>query len=214
MPPPLIDLWTAEVQMRGIAAAAGGDAINIDNVFHFQRDGVVNVLNKANVESAFNTSIAVPILAALNIRYGQTFNTVRMLENATDIITQVSRAGAGAITADSMPCECNAFINFRTKYRGKFYRGNKKFAPMSESDSTTTSDVFNAGCLTRLTAIATALLAGFTDSDGNVWKFGILSRSFSQLTVNPCTVEWNEALSAQVRHNPGEMKKRKTRSVY
>ena len=69
-----------------------------------------------------------------------------------------------------------------------------------------------AACI--LGAIATALLAGFTDSDGNVWKMVIVSRSHSQLTVNPCTVEANWVISAQVRHNPGAMKRRKTRSVY
>ncbi len=214
MPPPLINLYTAEIQMRGIAAAAGGNAINIDNVFHFQRDGVVNPLNKANVESAFDTAIGVPIIAALNVRYTQSFNTVRMLENVTDPIYQFSRSGVGAITADSLPAECNAFMNFRTVYRGKSYRGNKKFGPMSESDTTTTSDVFNAGCLTRLGTIATALLAGFTDADGNIWTFGVLSRSFSQLIVNPATVEWNRCTSIQVRKNVGEMRKRKTKSVY
>lgn len=214
MPPPVVALYTAEITMRGIAAAAGGNAVNIDNVFHFQRSNTTNPLSKANVEAAFDTAIAAPIIAALNVRYTQSFNTVRMLENATDVLYQNARAGAGAITGDSMPSENSAYLNVRTQYRGRNYRGSKKLGPMSESDSTTTSDVWNAGALTRLGAIASALLAGFTDSDGNVWTFGILSRALSVLTVNPTTVEWSPAISIQVRKSIGAMRRRKIKSVY
>jgi len=214
MPPAPVVFFTAEIVMKGAAAAAGGSSVPINNVYHFQRRSSANPLSAVNVEAAFDAAIAAPVLAFLNARYGQTTTDVRFLESTSSPVTTVARTGVGAIPNDSMASECVAYLNVRTQYRGKSYKGNKKYGPLSETDSTTTSDVLNAGAITRLGAIATALLAGFTDSDGNVWDYGILSRSFSVLDANPVTIEWNKATLIQARHSIGGMDKRKIKSVY
>jgi len=83
---------------------------------------------------------------------------------------------------------------------------------MSESDIG--DDVFNSGCLTRLTTIATALGTQLNDSTTNAWKLCVLSRNLSQIAVNPTTVVTNDVTQVLRRESIGIMRGRKVVSVY
>jgi hypothetical protein len=201
-----------EVISKGIAAAAGSTSKNMFNVWHFRRTSGAAALIKANIEGAFNTAIMLPFLAAVNIRYTQTFTSIRIMNDPLDQAQDFVRAGVGAITGDSMASEDVAFIKLSTGYKGKSYRGNKKIGPMSESDTTTTSDVFVAAAITRLQAIITAFLAGFSET-GNTWIPTIYSRMLDEFAVKPAVTAW-PCISGALNKRVSSINRRKTPSVY
>lgn len=202
-----------EIVMKGIAAAAGSTAKNIANTYHFRRGASPLTLVKANIESAFQTAIGANVIALLNARYTQTFTSVRVVNDPLDQAVDFAEAGVGAISGDSMSSLDTAFCKIQTGIKGKLYRGNKKYGPMSESDSTTTSDVFNAGCIARFATLRTAFLAGFTDSDGNVWVPVLYSRKNDLLVTKPivaCADVTNFLLNKRI----GKLSRREVVSAY
>lgn len=212
---PDTSIFVAEVSMKGTVVAGGSNAVNSDAVFQYRRTTNVNTLSKSALETAFQANIAVPITNALNARYAQSMNTVRWVNDALDQPVPTSRAVAGAIAGECLPTTLSAFILTRTGLRGKSYKGSKKLFPFSEADTTlATADLWNAACLARLATIASAILAGFTDANNNVWVPVVLSRKLSSLAANPTTVVTNDITQALVNKRVGRMKRRQVKSVY
>jgi len=212
---PANQLIHAEIVSAGTIAAAGGTAKSVVNVYQFRRTSVVNVVVKAHIEAAFQTAIMVPVTDALNARFTQTGNSVRFLNDATDAPETVARAVVGAIAGESLPTFETAVLQMKTTYRGKSGRGNKHYAPIAESAAN--GDTLTAGSLVLFNLVKTAILAGFTDSDGNVWKTCIVSKGaippLSQLTANPTTVFANDVSSAIMNKTTGTMRRRKVKTV-
>lgn len=205
-----------EVVMKGLMAAAGSNAIPTVTIFHFRRTAVVIPPSKTSLNTIFQSSIAAVVAAALNARWAATINSIRCIDDPLDAYADFTNAAVGAISGDSMASDDTAFILLKTGIRGKSYQGRKLLGPMSESDSTTTGDVFNSNCITRLTAIGTAIVNGFTDGDGNIWKSQVLSTKNSDMgpTVSPATIVSYDIASALVNHRIGTLLRRKTASVY
>jgi hypothetical protein len=214
-PRPLTPPVTAEyfqLAQKGLMAAAGGNSVNTVFLYHFRRTAGTTTPSKSSINTRFEATIGAAVAAALNARWAATVNSIRRLNDALDANVDFSSALVGAISGDSMPSDQAAYIFCRTGVR--YYFGGKHYGPMSESDSTTTSDVFNSACLARLATIATALLAGFTDADGNVWASSILATKDSVLSTNPVTIIANDVTQALVNHRVGSMNRRKVSSVY
>src|SRR5690349_18742457 len=133
LPAPLPDsaCLVAQINMRGVVASAGGNSINAENIFYFRRTSGVPTLSETVLETAFQNNVALTILAALNLRYTQTLNAVRMINDTTRPFVFVNRAIAGSITGDSMPSNTAVYILSRTAYRGKSFKGGKHFFPLS-----------------------------------------------------------------------------------
>ena len=75
-------------------------------------------------------------------------------------------------------------------------------------------DVLTSGAIARFQDIGDAVLAGFTDSDGNGWNACVKSSKFgAQYLINPVTVVTFPLVQAIVNHTLGIMKRRKARSV-
>lgn len=200
-----------------INIAAGGSNAKAFNLFtHWRRTATVLATPKTPIDTAYQAAIVVPTMAALNVRATQANNQIRFMDNADDPYQPFSHAVVGAIAGDSEATDVAAFLLLRTALRGRSYRGSKHLGPMSESDTTTgTDDLFNAGCLARLATIAAAILAGFTDSTGNVWVPSVLSRKPpAQYSINPTTVVANDVISVSVNKRLGSMIHRKVKSVY
>lgn len=216
MPIPANQQIHIEVGMFGEASSQGSTSKNILNVYHFQRVPTTSPVNKAHVESAFQSSIGVLVLALLNIRYNQTQNTVRIIDDAMDAPVAFPVTAAGAITGDSMPSYAAAFVLMKTSLRGRSYRGNKHFGPLSESDTTVgTADVLNAAAIARYATLITALGNGFTDSDGNLWQSCIVSRVPPAVyKTNPTNVIANQVTTIILNQRIGRMKRRQVSSVY
>lgn len=201
-----------QIAKKGLIAAAGSTSVNTVFLFHFRRSGGTTTPSKANLNTAFETAIGSVIAAALNIRWSATVNEIRRMNDALDPNVAFSLTQSGAITGDSMPSDQAAYLRLRTGLRR--YLGSKHLGPMSESDTTTTSDQFNADCLTRLTAIVTAIVNGFTDSDGNIWKSSVFNFKDSVAATNPTILYANDVTEGAVNHTVGNMRRRKTASVY
>jgi len=205
----------AEVVLVGTCAAGGSNSRAVQSVWHFRRTGTALPLSKTNLNTIFWSTIGTAVIAALNVRYTNTNIWVRWLDDALDAYQIFTRAGAGAVTGDSMPTDNAAFLLFQTGLRGKSYRGSKHFFPISESATTTgTDDLFNAGMLTLLGAIATAAAGNLTDASGNVWVPCVYSKVLSQAKANPTTIITNDVTSVLVKKTVGSMTHRKAKSVY
>lgn len=215
MPIPFTEQEHVEIILRGDIAAAGSSARPTWSTFHFRRFSQLFAINKADVQTAFQASIGVALIAALNERWSQAYNTVRCINDVNDPILQVTNVNAGAITGDSMSTLLAAYSLFRTNLRKASFRGSKRWGPLSESDTTSgSSDILNAAALTRFGTLNAAILAGFTDASGDVWIPVILSRKLSQLKVNPTTVVATDVGSALINKRIGRMKVREVVSVY
>jgi len=216
MPIPLASVKNIECQMQGLVTAGGSNNKNANFVFTFRRTSVINAVNKVNIESAFDSNICATLLAALNNRYTQTFNTVRILDDPQDPLFQASEVGVGGVAGDSMPMDVQCFILARTALRGKRFKGGKKLFPMSEADTTApNTDILNAAAITRLTTFTAAWLGGFTDSDGNVWVPTVYSRISSQPTLLPvANIVATDVTAILINKRLGRNKKHEVKSVY
>jgi len=216
MPIPLNQVNIVEIQMRGLIDGGPGGSVKTNFVFHFRRTATAVDPTKAAVNTAFQGTISAAIAAALNEDWSGTTNAVRWVNDALDAPTDFTNSDVGAITGDRLASFAAAYILMRSAVRGRNYRGSKHLGPFSETDVThaTGCDVFNAGAITRLTTICTAILAGFTDSTGNIWVPSILSRTLSQLTINPTTVVANDAIQVLPNHRVGSETRRKVKSIY
>lgn len=216
MPIPLNQVTIAEVQMRGLIDGGPGGSIKTNFVFHWRRTATAVDPTKTAIAAAFKTSISAPIAAALNVDWAATTNAVRYVNDALDAPIEFTNTDVGAITGDRLASFAAAYLLMRSAVRGRNYRGSKHLGPFSESDVThaTGCDIFNAGAITRLTTVCAAILAGFTDGTGNVWVPCVLSRSLSQLTLNPTTVITNDAIQVLPNHRVGSETRRKVKSIY
>jgi hypothetical protein len=215
MPIPANQILHAEISLKGVIASGGSDVVNTNFVFHYRRTSTTVDPDKTALKVAFTAGPGAAIAAALNQRWSGSLNDIRWLNDATDPYLSIASALVGAITGDSLSTIEAAYLLHRTALRGRSYRASKHLAPMSESDVTTANeDIWNAGALTRLAAINTALITPLVDSTGNTWVYGALSRKLSQLAKNPTTVVFNDVTAALVNKRVGTMRRRQVKSVY
>lgn len=215
MPIPDNQKFTVEIALIGSIPTGGSNIVPTVNVFHFSRTTTVNPFNKVNIAGAFDTTVGAAIANALNAVWAASKETVRAIDDADDLPTDVASTLAGAVAGDRMTTINAAYLRIRTGLRGKHYRGSKHLGPLSESDTTTPNeDIFNAGAISNFGSVSTAIMAGFTDADGNVWVPVVLSRSISQLRVNPTTVIINPMASCTLNKRVGRLRRREVKSVY
>jgi hypothetical protein len=215
MPIPSNQITHVEIKVNAHSAAGGSTVKQFVNTFHFRRTGTVLAVPKGPIDTAFQAAIMVPVLAALNLRYVQTFNTVRYLNDALDPPNQFNHANVGGVAGDSMPLHNYVFTLFRTGLRGKSFRGGVRLGPIAESATTTgTDDILNAGAIALFAAVNAAILAGFTDATGNIWLPSLVSRKLSQLTKNPTNVQANDVSAVLTNKRIGKMKRREVASAY
>lgn len=205
----------AEIHMQGNMTAKGSNNVLTNFSFYFIAATGFGTYVKSNIEAAFQASIAAPICAALNARWAQTQNTVRFFDDPTDAPIGFPETTPGAITGDSMPSNVAAFVLLKTPLRGRSYRGSKHFGPLSESDTTTgTDDLLNAAAIARFQTICSAIVAGFTDSDSNIWSPYIFSRTLSGNVQTSADIKGAFVVQANLNKRLGRLAKRQVKSVY
>lgn len=215
MPIPLASVNTVEWILQGLIASGGSNSKNTVNVFHFRRTATAVDPSKSAINTILTTNILTPLALALNNRWSAVHSTVRYVNDATDAPQLFSQSAVGAVTGDGLSSLTAIFILQKSGLRGKNYRGGKHFGPLSEADVTAAADdILNAAAITRFAAVVSAMQAANTDSTGNIWVPTILSRSLSQLTVNPTTVITNDVASTLLNKRIGRLKKREVQSVY
>lgn len=198
--------------INGTAATGGSSVTPSINIFNFRRLTVANPFVKADFNTIFQTSIVVPLLAAMNVRYTPNNLTVRILDDFNDSPRVFAVAGVGAIATDSLPSDDAIYMLLRTALRGRNYRGSKHFGPASEVD--TTNDILTGAGLARWQTLQTAVGANFVDAQGNTWVPTVLSRNLSNLSLLPlATVVATDVTEVLLDLNVGTMRKRRSRTV-
>jgi len=205
----------AEIHLQGQLVAGGSNSVNTDYVFHYRRTSTVPPLSKPNLDTIFQSTVAAKIILAVNVRWSQLTNTIRWLDDATDPPIPISHVNLGAIVTDGMSAVEAAFILLKTGLRGKSYRGGKHFAGLNEVDTTAPNDdVLNAAAIVLWGNVVTALGTALVDASGNTWYLEVMSRTLSQLTVNPTTVVGNDVNQILLNKRIGRMRGRQPKSVY
>jgi hypothetical protein len=212
MPIPATSIINVQVHVEGTAATGGAGVTPAQNIFSFRRTSTAPAFNKASVNTAFQTAIMTPILAAMNVRYTPGNLTVRVLDDAQDSPTNFAVAGVGAIATDSLPSDAAVYILLRTALRGRNYRGSKHFSPASEAD--TTNDILTGAGLANWQAVRDALVQDFIDADGNTWKNTVVSRNLSNFNLLPvANIVANDVVESLLDLNIGTMRKRRSRTA-
>lgn len=199
---------------KGLVSGAGSNSRNTATVFNWYRVSTSLTVVKSQIDAAFQSSIVVPLGAALNARWLQSYNTIRYTNNWLDQALRFAHAVPGAISGDSMPTTASAYIELVSGLRYAFNRGSKKLFPLSESDTTIgTDDMLNAAAVVRFNTIAAAILAGFTDAGGNIWVPTILSTRYSVLSTLVTQIYAVPVTGAIVSNRVGSMRHRKVKSL-
>lgn len=201
----------AEIIAQGTLAALGSNGQNVASVFHYRLALLVAPATKLALDNAFNAGVGAACLAAYNIRYVQSQDVVRYVNDATDAGISFAHAGVGAIATDPLPSDACVSFLLRTALRGRSYRGAKRLPAINEID--TTGDVLTGAGLARWQTVQSSMFANLVDALGNVWTPSVVSRSLSQLLVNPTTVVANDITSVLLNKNIGTMRGRRVLTV-
>jgi len=200
----------AQVTMHATVVARGGETKAIANVYNFRRDGSVLPRVKSEVDAAFQAGIGVAVLAAVNVDYTQISNTVRWLDDATDMPADFAHANVGGVAGQRYDNFTAAFILLKTTSRKT--KGSKHISPLAET--TVNGDEIVTADLPLFQDIADAIFNGFTDASGNIWSSTIVNTKNAIFGVNPTLFGDSLVTSALVRKTVGTMKRRKVRGVY
>lgn len=213
---PLSDVTIAEVVCKGTLAAGGSDAQKLYNVWHFRRTGTSVDPDKAALALAVR-GLFVTIAAKWSVDYLLDVIGIRWIQDAedpeVDTILGASQV-AGGVSTDRTPANTCVTMTLKTAKRGRNYRGRKAFGALVEAG--TTKDLIAAGDVTAWDTFAALILAGVTSADpggSNTWVPFVLSRTLSQLSVNPTTVVGADVASIIVNQNLGTMNSRKVARV-
>lgn len=210
---PLTDVHVAELIVHGEMAAGGSDAQVCLNVYHFRRTAVSIDPVKANIAAAFDTAVLQGIIPLVSSDYSWSSVGVRYIEDAEDNEVLVTPAGGhvGTVATDRCKNGDSVSMLLRSAKRGRNYRGRKAIAGICEAD--TTKDLIAAAKQAAWAAVAASIQAGFTDSDGNVWVPYVVSRSLSQLKVNPTTLVGADVTQVLLNLNLGTQNSRKVKTI-
>jgi len=204
-----------EIVCRGNITSGGSNARPTYNVFHFRRTTATANIDKTAVETAFQAAIAVPLAACLNNRWTQGSNNVRCINDPTDPYLTVPRAVVGGVAGDGLSTILWVYILMRTTLRGGKFRGAKRIGPLSEADVTAGGDdILNAAAIARFTTLRTAILAGFTDGGGDVWKTCVVSRQGADFRASPAVFTATDITQVLTNKRLGRTKVRETVSLY
>jgi len=203
-------LDNVEIAMLGVIAADPSYSKNVANVYQFRRTLTGPAPSKSEINTAFQASIGAAVIAALNVDYAQSFNSIRFFDDALDPIVSFTQAGVGAIAGERAPDYVTATVRLKGNVRSRSGLGRKSYSPIAETD--TTGDNLATAAKTRFDTVAAAILAGFTDASGNVW-IPIIKSTIppAQYTVNPVNLVIYDIVSTSANINLGILKRRKVK---
>jgi len=215
MPLPFPQQRTLEIIVRGDITSGGVSARPTYNTFHFRRQATVGAIDKVAAETAFQAAIGVPLAAALNNRWSQSNNSVRILNDPTDPYITVSRIVVGGVAGDGLSSILWVYLLMRTTLRGGKYRGAKRLGPLSEADVTAGGDdILNAAAIARFATLNAAILAGFTDSTGDIWVPVVVSRVNADFRASPAVFTQTDIAQLLTNKRIGRSKIREVASLY
>lgn len=218
MPSPVPTTYRiAEIRTNALRSAQGSNSRQFLYTFHYALTTTTAAPTKTALDTKFQSDVAVPLFAALNVTLTQQNNQIRFLDDAFDAFTSFTHTVSGGVSGDSMPSFNSAYISLRSAIRSKKFRGGKHLGPLSESDTSSgTADIFNGGALTNFGNVAAALKATLTDSLSNVWTPVVWSRKYRGTVYksNPTVLYVANITDAILNKRIGRMRKREVISVF
>lgn len=208
---PFAQQRTVEVVHTGEIDAGGSNSEKVQNIYHFRRTAFTRNIDKAAVYLACKAAILDKVILALSARYTSQKVQIRCIDDKYDPYTETLFTDPGAIAGVALPSNLCCLFNCHSGVRGRDAQGRKFFGPFAEAH--TTDDIWNATGLALTGAIKTGLLAGFTDSTGDVWKFVVCSKSRGDMTAVPA-VYWNQDVTTiNIQPRIAQLKGRRVKSV-
>lgn len=202
---------TVEVVHTGEIDAGGSNSEKCVNVYHFRRTAFVRNISKSAVYTACKAAILDKVILALSARYTSQKVEIRCIDDKEDPYEKTLFTDPGAVAGVALPSNLACLFMCKSAIRGRYAQGRKFFAPFVEAH--TTDDVWNATGLTLTGAIKTALLAGFTDSTGDVWKYCVASKSAGDMTAVPAVYWTYDVVSIDIQLRIAQLKGRRVKSV-
>jgi hypothetical protein len=150
-------------------------------------------------------------MGLLSSNVEQVSNKIRALDDALDPYLTVPRVVTGSVTGDMLPVQNSVKVGLVTASRGRNFVGSKHYSGIAESD--TVNDGLDSTPQGAWRAFIPTLATPLTDSNGQVWTPCVVSRSLSQLAVNPCTVVYADILTATFNTSIGTTNRRKHRPL-
>jgi hypothetical protein len=199
------------IQVRGTALSTGeARTKTIYNLYDFKRSASSATPTKAQIKTAFQSTILTPLAACLSVSYVSAFVDLRYLDDPLDPYQTISGGVSGTTTGDSLPSVNNVCMQMKTGIR-YYNRGSKHYGPIAESD--TLLDYLTTSAIAKWATFQTAFNAGFTDAAGVLWTPVIVSQKYSVFSDTVATIVQNAVTSTIVNPYLGIMRKRSQERV-
>lgn len=201
----------SEVTARGSILPGTLDSRACVSVWHFARTTTVNPCVPANVAAAFATWYSGNLLSAQCDTFTLAEVGARMLDDPTSLEGISTVGDPGGNEDDLYAADTAVYFQLVTGLRGRSFLGSKHIGAPGESQIT--NGLLAGAGLTGWQAVQTAIgllsTTGFTDSDGNVWKLIVLSKSLSTLDTIPPTLKYTAVTSVLLNKRIGTMGRRR-----
>jgi hypothetical protein len=200
-----------EIIVQGTVVETTGGAKNIFNVFHyFQNPTVPGPQTAIAVANQFLASIFAGIAARLSAGYVPNQTLCRYLDLTTNPLLTANPPQAGAIILPRLAATQAVVTPLRSASRGKNFRGTKHFGPIPAAS--VVSDELVAAEVTAWQALLPGFAAAITVG-GQTYSPCIVSRSLSQLRLDPVVIQGAIVIQALLNKTIGTMRRRKEKTA-
>lgn len=202
-----------EIKVKGTAPTTGSGTKNLVNVFHYRLlSGPGTQQPTVDVGNRFIATVWSVIATALSVTYTGVETDARLIDDANNQDLLCNVPGNGAVAGTRLPMEDIVSILLRSSLRGRNFRGAKRFGPVANADFV--NDELTAGAIAGHWGAVGPAIAGTMLVNG-LGTYGpvILSKSLSQLEINPTTIICADITGALLNKTIGSMRRRKEKTV-
>lgn len=199
----------AEIVTAAIIPLSNGGGKRILNVFHFRQTSTPALGVLATLTTSFLNVYKAALANCVSSAWPASDVLARWLDEAFFEPAVTGATLVGAVTGQRLPLYNTLFLELRTGFSGRSYRGSKHVAPIAESS--TESDQFTAGAIIVNDALAAALAActNLDGGNGTTWDLTVISPTLSDFSVSPRLFSGADVTSVTASPVVGTMKRRK-----
>jgi hypothetical protein len=198
-----------EIVMQGQATSTSGGLKNIWNVFHYRLSaGTMDPITQ--ILSQFETQVFSFVIANLSASYTLVAMLGRVMDDVTNQYIGLGESVVGGKVGAKLPNLCAVVMPMKGAQRGKNYRGSKHFGPIPEADQV--GDELSPTAAAAWQTVVPKIQNPFTFTT-QTYQPIILSRSLSQLKVNPPSLIGSDLYTVLLNKTIGSMRKRKEKTA-
>jgi len=207
----LTDPFWYNVVVLGLLTPDGQPPRLCYNAFDFRRDDPDPPFDADNVLAMFKTAYEALVLPNVAQQYSIVGYNGFAMDDPSSVLAFVASAATGAIDDDFYAGDDAIYMQLKTGFRSRNFFGSKHFGGATESHII--SGYLTGAGITAWDAIRDGLLSwavtGLTDADGNVWKFTLLSRTLSDLSLSPAVFTGADITAILLNYRVGTMGRRR-----